>query len=357
MRALYLPGGRQVDIRDVPQPQPGPGEVLLAVRAAGLCGSDLHMHYRPRPADRRGVMFGLATDPDIVPGHEPAGVVAAVGAGVDHLHVGDRLAVHHMAGCGNCMECRRGWDINCRQKWGTYGLDRPGAMQDYMVVRARDCVHVPDNVGLLEAAYYTCGAGTGYLALKRAGFGLGDTVAVVGLGPVGLAGAFFAATTGAVVVGADTVDARRSFAEQNGVSATGNPLTEDVVSTVLNATNGRGADVVLEASGSAAGRSLALDIAATGGRVVCVGFADSSNALDVQRQIIQKQLDVRGAWMFPLPALQDLLDDVGLRGISIRPLIPNVFGIEDGAEAWRAFDEGALGKTALAWPDPAASRR
>jgi len=350
MQALYLLGGREVAIRDVDTPTPSYGEVLIAVKAAGLCGSDLHMHYRPEPEQRRGVVFGLTTDPDVVPGHEPAGVVAEVGPGVAHLRVGDRIAVHHMAGCGVCMECRRGWDINCQNKWGTYGLDRPGAMQDYMVVRARDCVSVPDGVSLSEAAYYTCGAGTGYLALKRAGFGLGDTVAVVGLGPVGLAGAYFAMTTGARVVGADTIDARCAFAEKNGVPITANPSRDDVVGVVRDATAGRGADVVLETSGSAAGRSLALDVAAIRGRVVCVGFADSSNTINVQSQIIQKQLDVRGAWMFPITALQALLDDAGLRGISIEGLIPNSFTIEDGARAWRSFDEGSLGKTVIAWP-------
>lgn len=351
MRALYLLGGREVAIHDVDRPAPSEGEVLIAVQAAGLCGSDLHMHYRPEAQQRRGVVFGLTTDPDVVPGHEPAGVVAEVGSGVAHLRVGDRVAVHHMAGCGVCMECRRGWDINCQNKWGTYGLDRPGAMQDYMVVRARDCVSVPDGISLSEAAYYTCGAGTGYLALKRAGFGLGDTVAVVGLGPVGLAGAYFAATTGARVVGADTIDARCGFAENNGVPITTNPSRDDSVAVVRDATGGRGADVVLETSGSAAGRALALDMAATRGRVVCVGFADSATTIDVQAQIIQRQLDVRGAWMFPITELQALLDDVGLRGVSIEGLIPNRFDIEDGAAAWRSFDEGSLGKTVLSWPE------
>ena len=176
MRAVFLLGGREAVVREIEVPRPGDGEVLLAMKAAGLCGSDLHMHYRIAPENRRGVVFGLRTDPDVVPGHEPGlGVVAEVGAGVWHLEPGDRVAVHHMAGCGVGVECRRGWDINCQHKWGTYGLDHPGAMQDFMVVRARDCVRVPDSVSLAEAAYYTCGAGTGYLALKRAGFGLGGT--------------------------------------------------------------------------------------------------------------------------------------------------------------------------------------
>jgi propanol-preferring alcohol dehydrogenase len=249
------------------------------------------------------------------------------------------------------MNCRRGWDINCQQKWGTYGLDRPGAMQDFMVVRSQDCVVVPPNISLAEAAYYTCGAGTGYLALKRGAFGLGDTVAIIGLGPVGLAGGFFASLTGARVIGIDTIESRCTFAHQKGISIVCNPRTDDAVSTVLGATGGQGADVVLETSGSAAGRILALDVAAIHGRVVCVGFADTSTVLDVQRQIIQKQLDVRGAWMFPLPELQRMLDDVSRQQISIQSLITDTYRIEDGAEAWSAFDQGSLGKTLITWTD------
>src|ERR1035438_9664351 len=307
MRAVFLPGGRQVEVREIPRPTPGEGEVLLAMRAAGLCGSDLHMQYRPAPEHRHGPIFGLVTNPEIVPSHEPAGVVAEVGPGVSNLHVYDRVAVHHMAGCGHCVACRRGWDINCQQKYGVYGLDLPGAMQDYMVVRSRDCVHVPSNISLDEAAYYTCGAGTGYLALRRAGFALGDTVAVVGLGPVGLAAAYFAMLSGARVVGLETIEARRLFAEQVGVAVTCDAADPDVLGQLRAATGGWGADVVVESSGSSAGRVLALGAAAIGGWVGWIGFADTENVLDVQASIIQKQLDVRGAWMFPLTDLQDML--------------------------------------------------
>ena len=73
---------------------------------------------------------------------------------------GDRIAVHHIGGCGDCVDCRRGFDMKCQHKWGIYGLDRPGALQDYMLVRSRDCVVVPENIDFDEAAYYTCGAGT-----------------------------------------------------------------------------------------------------------------------------------------------------------------------------------------------------
>ena len=229
MRAVFLPGGRRLEVRALEVPEPGPGEVLIGLRAAGLCGSDLHMHYRPAPERRRGPIFGLVTDPDVVPGHEAAGVVAKVGSSVTAFKPGDRVAVHHIGGCGDCVECRRGFDMKCEHKWGIYGLDRPGALEDYMVARSRDCVALPANIDFDEAAYYTCGAGTGYLALRRASFGLGDSVAVVGLGPVGMAAAYFALRAGAVVIGLDTVESRRIFAREIGIPFVLDPADHDAL--------------------------------------------------------------------------------------------------------------------------------
>jgi threonine dehydrogenase-like Zn-dependent dehydrogenase len=222
-------------------------------------------------------------------------------------------------------------------------------MEDFMVVRSRDCVIVPANISFAEAAYYTCGAGTGYLALRRAGLAVADTVVVVGLGPVGLAAAYFARQSGAVVVGLDPVEARRAFAEQVGVVATFDPSANHVQEQVRETLGGAGGDVVIESSGSARGRVMALDLADLGGRIVCVGFADTDNVIDIQATVIQKQLDVRGAWMFPLPDLQDLLRDVSLRALSIKHLITATYDIEDAAEAWAAFDKGGPGKMVLEW--------
>lgn len=354
MRAVFLPGDRQVELRSVQRPQPGDEEVLISLRAAGLCGSDLHMHYRPARAQRHGPVFGLVTNPEVVPGHEAAGVVTQCGPRVRSLGPGDRVAVHHMAGCGDCTECRRGWDINCQQRWGIYGLDLPGAMQDYMVARARDCVKVPPSVSFDEAAYCTCGAGTGYMALKRAALGLGDSVAIIGLGPVGLAAAWFALQSGARVAGFDPVERRREFAGRLGTMAIFNPDDGECLAQVRSATGGRGPSVVIESSGTAAGRCLALEVVALGGRVICVGFGDTENRIDLQATIIQKQLDVRGAWMFSLPDLQDMLDDIGSRGLSLRELITGTYRVEDAAEAWQAFDRGQPGKSLLCWDDEAA---
>lgn len=349
MQIALMPGDSRVDLQEVDRPTPGDGEVLIEMRAAGLCGSDLHMHYLPPAEHRHDVFYGLQTDPSVVPGHEGAGVIAAVGAGVDHFAVGDRVTVHHMAGCGNCRECRSGWDINCPQRWGIYGLNKPGAMQDFMLARARDCVAVPDNISLEEACYYSCGAGTGYLALKRGGFGPGDTVAVVGLGPVGIAAVFFAARAGASVIGFDTQPARNEFALSNGAAACINPAVENGFERLMELTGGHGADVVVEATGISAARDLAVSVAALHGRVVCVGFTDELTPLHLQRDVLQKQVDVRGSWMFPISALHDMLQAVSREGVSIEALITQRYPLEDAQQAWISFAAGSLGKTVIKW--------
>jgi len=120
---------------------------------------------------------------------------------------------------------------------------------------------------------------------------------------------------------------------------------------VRRATGGQGPSVVIESSGTAPGRRLALELAALRGRVACVGFGDSDNLIDLQSTVIQKQLDLRGAWMFSLPDLQDMLDDVSSRELSVRALVTGRYGIEDAGEAWQVFDCGKPGKTLLHWDD------
>jgi threonine dehydrogenase-like Zn-dependent dehydrogenase len=344
-----MPGDRAVDVVEKVAPVPDFGEVVIEMKAAGLCGSDLHMQYHPSAAERHGIFFGLQTDPSIVVGHEPAGIVVELGPGVQYLRAGDRVAVHHMAGCGHCMVCRRGWDINCPNKWGIYGTDRDGAMQDFMAVRERDCVLVPETVSMAEACYYACGAGTGYLALERGDFGPGDTVAVVGLGPVGLAAGYFASKAGAKVIGFDTQNDRNAFAKSLGISEVVNPAETSGVDEMLELTQGRGADVVVEATGRSLGRDLAFSSAALHGRVVCVGFADEVSPIHLQRDVLQKQVDVRGSWMFPIHDLDRMLRSVAIQGISIEDLIQDRYALADSAVAWERFDHGSLGKTVITW--------
>ncbi len=121
MHAAFLPGNREVDLREVPDPSPGHGQVVVATRASTICGSDLRAIYREHLGEGPEAYQG------VVGGHEPAGRVVAVGSGVDRIAVGDRVVVYHISGCGQCDDCRRGYQISCTApSRKAYGWQRDG---------------------------------------------------------------------------------------------------------------------------------------------------------------------------------------------------------------------------------------
>jgi propanol-preferring alcohol dehydrogenase len=148
----------------------------------------------------------------------------------------------------------------------------------------------------------------------------------------------------------DPIAERRDFARQHGVHVAIDPATGNVGDAVKESNGGQGADLVIDASGSSAGRSAALDAARTWGRVVFVGFGDDATTLDIGAQIIQKQLTVIGAWVYSTPDLQEMLYEVARRGYSVAPLILHEYDVADAEEAWRSFDAGSLGKSMVVWP-------
>ncbi|MDQ4133102.1 MAG: alcohol dehydrogenase catalytic domain-containing protein, partial [Actinomycetota bacterium] len=208
MRGVYLPGDRRVDLREVARPTPGHGQVVIAVRASGICGSDLRAIYREH----------LGTGPeaycDVVAGHEPSGDVVEVGPGCRRLRVGDRVVVYHISGCGQCADCRAGYMIGCTSpQRAAYGWQRDGGHADYMVADEVTCLSLPDSLTHLDGACVACGFGTAYEALRRIGVSGRDAVLVTGLGPVGLAVGVLARALGArFVVGVEVAAERRQLA-------------------------------------------------------------------------------------------------------------------------------------------------
>jgi D-arabinose 1-dehydrogenase-like Zn-dependent alcohol dehydrogenase len=294
MRGVVFTGHRKLEIREFPHPSPGPGEVVLQIKASGMCGSDLK-YYRPAPGEaQRALGLGNLAEP-IIAGHEPCGVVAAVGSGVAEAEarVGMRAMDHHYCGCGVCHHCRLGWSQLCGAGFAVYGVTAHGAHADYMKVPARTLVPLPDELSFATGAAISCGTGTAYNALRRMNLSGRDTLAVFGLGPVGLSAVQLGAAMGARVIALDVTPERRALAPEFGADAVLDPAADEPVATLKELTHGQGVDLALDCSGAEAARTAAIRATRTWGTVCFVGEGGSVT-IDVSRDMIRKQLTVIG---------------------------------------------------------------
>jgi alcohol dehydrogenase, propanol-preferring len=350
VRAVLFPGNGAVRLAEKVVGDPGPGEVLLDMRAAGVCGSDLHfMHMSPEERRNPSLGKGLNGDPAITPGHEMAGIVEAVGEGVTHLSAGTRVAVQHYSGCGHCRECRAGWDCLCANNV-IYTLRRDGGFQDKVLAAAKDCIPIPDGLSYSAAAFIACGAGTSYQAIRRGELRAGHTLAAVGLGPVGLSALLWGQATGAQTIGIDPIAERRAFALELGVGCALDPGDPDLLAKIEMVSGYPGADVVIETAGNSAGRSLALDVTRVWGTAVFVSFGAGCE-LDAASQIVQKQLTIRGSWMFSVSAMIDAMEFANRRGMDLDRVTTRTCAITDAPAAIKDFDAGGKGKTVITWDD------
>jgi len=242
MKAVVFPGARKVQFMDFPDPTPGPGEVVLEIKSSGMCGSDLKFYRAVGGASSLGL--GKLSGP-VIAGHEPCGVVAAVGAGVaeNQARVGMRVMQHHYRGCGVCEHCCTGWMQLCVEGVKeVYGATGHGAHARYMKCPARTLVPLPDELSFDAGAAISCGTGTAWGALHRLDLQGDHTIAVFGQGPVGLSVTLLAAAMGARVIALDTSEERLGRAKEFGADVLINPLkTENVVQAIKDVTHGRGA--------------------------------------------------------------------------------------------------------------------
>ncbi len=212
--------GPSLTVRDVPRPQPGPGDVLIQVEACGVCHSDLHVTEGDQPA------LKAITKAQLIPGHEVVGRVVEKGAEVKDLAIGDRVGVAWLhATCGECAPCREGKENLCRKAVIT-GVMVDGGYAEYMVARASHALRVPDSLTPEEAAPLFCAGLTVYRALKNAGAGPGQRVAIFGVGGLGHLAVQIAKAWGAEVIALDLDPAKLELARQLGATQTlnaGNP--------------------------------------------------------------------------------------------------------------------------------------
>jgi threonine dehydrogenase-like Zn-dependent dehydrogenase len=333
MRGVYLPGGRRTVLREVSIPVPGAGQVLLTVRASTICGSDVRAIYREH------LGTGAEAYQDVIAGHEPAGVVTALGPGTRRLEVGDRVAVYHISGCGQCAECRRGYFISCESTArAAYGWQRDGGHADYLLAEEATCVRLPDELTFVDGACVACGFSTAYEALRRLDASGADSLLVTGLGPIGLAAGLLAKRLGvAPVYGADPAGERAQLALDTGA-------VDDVVTP--DAAPALRVSCAVDCSGSLPGRRTALQALARWGRLAFVGEGGEMS-FDVSHEVIHRQLTLVGSWVSSVGRMAELVDRLVVWGLHPEVVVTHRFGLEDAAEAYRLVDEGRAGKVAL----------
>ncbi len=342
MRGVVLPGGSRVEHVTVPVPEPGPGQVLLAMRASSICGSDIRAIYREHLGQGAEAYRG------VVAGHEPCGEVVEMGHGV-RLAVGDRVVVYHIVGCGLCDECRRGYEIGCTDaSRAAYGWQRDGGHAEYLLAEERSCLPLPSSLSFVDGALVSCGFGTAWEALLRVGVSGQDGLLVVGLGPVGLAAAMLGRALGAApVIGVDISAARREVAVSFGLVDQALPA-ETALAQVQELTSGAGLSTTVDCSGSAAGRSLAVRATARWGRCAFVGEGGDVT-MDVSHELIHKQVTVFGSWVTSVPHMRSLLTRLDQWGLHPEQIVTDRFALEDAGAAYEVADGGDSGKVCLVW--------
>jgi (R,R)-butanediol dehydrogenase/meso-butanediol dehydrogenase/diacetyl reductase len=322
MRAGVFRGIRQVPIEDVPDPRPGPRDVVLDVKACGICGSDLHTYVAAQLAAVGQVM-----------GHEFSGEVAEIGGEVEGIVVGDRVTGPPIQPCGECAACRAGRRHLC-ETWTTrsiaYGL--PGAFAER--VRIPDAT-LGDNVFKLpDPMTFEDGAlveplAVGVHAVGRADTGPGDVALVLGLGTIGLQVAQVLLARGLTdVIGADLSALRRSVAEELGVRA----VSGDELAA---AAGGRPIDVVFEATGAPALVQGAMELVRPAGTVVLIALYEEPAQI-VPTLAVQKELTVRGSAIFTPGEFEEAVELLAAGKVRGRPLITHRLALEDLGEAFEA---------------------
>ncbi|MBI2217134.1 MAG: 2,3-butanediol dehydrogenase [Candidatus Rokubacteria bacterium] len=341
MKAVRWHAARDVRLDDVPQPSATAGEVVLAVAACGICGSDLHEYlhgplYIPKTPHP---LTGIA--PPVTLGHEFSGRIVDVGPGVTALRTGQRVTVNPCLLCGGCAWCRRGQANYCA-KLGSIGLSRDGALAPLVGVPAYGCHPLPDDVD------DTAGASVEPLAVvlhawRRARLSGGERVVLIGAGAIGLLLLQVLRTKGAGWIGVVEPRAeRRHLAEALGADAVIDPESGDPARAVARLTGDERAAVVFECVGSPAAFATAVRAAGKGGRIVLVGLVAETVPANLLGLLAhEKEIIGSSAYVDEFPEAIRLLAE---RRVSVDPVVTTRVPLEDavshGLEALLRREEG-----------------
>ena len=329
LAARFTRPGEPLQVVEVPVPRPGAQEVLVRVRATGLCGSDVHIAVE-------GITPTGCTP--ITLGHEPAGEVSEVGEGVAGWQLGDRVAVFPLRSCGHCEHCVRGAMQVCSYR-RIAGIHVDGALAEYMVTPAATLVALPAEVSFDVGGILTDAVATPFHALAdRARLRAGETVAVFGVGGLGLHAVELARFMGAArVIAVDVRAAQLERARSYGADLVVDASGEDPVAAVLAATSGRGVDVAAEFVGLQTTIAQAVDALATGGRAVVVGLGPDPIVGPPPTVFVRKEASIIASYASNRTTVERLVALAASGALDLARSITHVFPLDQADEALRVL--------------------
>jgi threonine dehydrogenase-like Zn-dependent dehydrogenase len=345
MKGVVFPGDRKVAYLEIPDPTPGTLDVVIEIKASGMCGTDLQ-NYR-RPADQPAYMPSLIGRLPIA-GHEPAGVICAIGSAVPsaQVNVGQRVMVHHYQGCTTCNHCRSGWQQLCQEvkpMVRVYGNNDDGGHAPYLKVPANTLVSLPDELSFTTGAAISCGTGTAYGALRRLALTARDTVAIFGQGPVGLSATQIARAMNARVIAVEVNAERLARASEFGADVLIDATRNDPLEALRELTKGKGVDCALETSGAPAARIAAVRATKVWG-VCCFVGEGGDVTINVSPDMLRRQMTIIGAWTFSTVGQAECAQFIVERNIPVDRIYTDRWTLEEASKAYERFDRGSGGK-------------
>ncbi|MEM1508162.1 MAG: NAD(P)-dependent alcohol dehydrogenase [Candidatus Bathyarchaeia archaeon] len=326
MKAAVLYKPFDMRIEDVETPKINAREVLVKMRRVGICGSDVHFYCHGR-------IGTFIVDHPLILGHECSGEVVKVGEEVKGIKVGERVVIEPGFTCGVCEYCRSG-RYNLCPNVRFYGAPPyNGAFAEYVSAPAENVYPIPENMTYEEGAMIEPLA-VGLMAAKRGGVSVHDSVAIFGAGPIGLLSLQAAKSHGVIETFViDIVEYRLKYASGMGAKFTINASRENAIERVMELTDNKGVDVVIEASGSPKAFQQALDVVKPGGRIVLVGYPLIEVPIIVDK-ILMKELDIRGVHRYA-NVFPTAIKLVSSRKVDVKSLVTHVFPLEKIVEGFK----------------------
>jgi len=318
--ALFYEVGKPLKIKEVPMPEISSDEVLISVKACGICHTDLHF------IDEGVLRPGKV--PQVL-GHEASGDVVKVGSQVKNVKPGDRVIVHFYFSCGECYYCQRGRESLCiSPNFRQFGFTVDGGFAEYAKAPARSLIKIPEYVPY-EASILVDAGSSAYHAVKEVGkVRVGETIMIMGSGGVGLFALQFIKLSGARAIAVDVLETKLQVARELGADYTINARENDVVSEVKKLTNGMGVDAVFEFVGASQTMENAINSLKKGGRLVFLGYSDAMFTVHPLKLVLNELqvLGSRASSRWETVEVIKLLQDGKLR---LKPLITHTVSLDD----------------------------